>query len=104
MVTVSELIEFMSFILKKNEDGLAILVGAAPAPTALELYEMRCGGQVDYGVRIDGGEGVPHAQSALESVEGIEEIISDAPFRARAAGSRATRERFPPAPLPRWQL
>ena len=78
MVTVSELIEFMSFILQKNEDGLAILVGAAPAPTALELYEMRCGGQVDYGVRIDGGEGVPHAQSALESVEGIEEIISDA--------------------------
>ena len=51
MVTVSELIEFMSFILQKNEDGLAILVGAAPAPTALELYEMRCGGQVDYGVR-----------------------------------------------------
>lgn len=78
MVTVSELIEFMNFILQKNEDGLAILVGAAPAPTALELYEMRSGGQVDYGVRIDGGEGVPHAQSALESVEGIEEIISDA--------------------------
>lgn len=75
-VTISELVKFFNFILHKSENGIAVLLGTVPPPTALEIHEMRKGSVSDYGVRIDGGEDVPMAQNIIESAEDIEEIIS----------------------------
>ena len=75
-VLPSELMDFFNLIISKSENGLAVLLGIAPPPGAVQMHEMRSGKKVDYGVRIDGGEEVPQAQTILESVEDLEEIIS----------------------------
>ncbi|KEJ91119.1 hypothetical protein [Synergistes jonesii] len=72
----SDLVDFFKFIISKSENGLAILLGIAPPPGAVQMYEMLGGNKVEYGVRIDGGEKIPQAQRILESVEHLEDIIS----------------------------
>lgn len=71
--TLSEVIRLIKFIVNNFDDGLAILLGRTPPPSAVDIYERKCGAQADYGVRIAGGEDIPKPQIVLESVQ--EDIV-----------------------------
>ena len=64
--TLSEIMNFIKFIAC-FDNGLAILLGRAEPPSAVTLHDLKKGSQEEYGVHIDGGEGVPLAQNILEN-------------------------------------
>ena len=67
-------IEFLETILS-FENGVAILLGAAPVPTVEEIYNSVKTPQADCGVRVDGGASVFMAEAMLMAAEPIEMTI-----------------------------
>lgn len=99
MPALSEVVNLIKFIVNNFDDGLAVLLGNAEPPSSAEIYDRKLSAYPDYGVRISGGEGVPHSQIILETVQ--EEIIHKlGGWRNISFGFRCYRDLYPET----WKL
>lgn len=71
--TLSEAKWFLLFVLRRFEDGSAVLAGAV-APPSLALL-MDCGGGGEMDGRISGGEDIPKVQRLIEAGEKFDVIL-----------------------------
>ena len=74
---ISKLADFIDLMLRREPNGLAILLGTVPPPSAEELYQLGQGSQPDYGVRIQGGKGTPTAEAIIFGAERFEFLIEE---------------------------
>lgn len=105
IATVDDVSRLIKFIVRNFDDGFAVLLGSAVPPSSVQIGEMIYRGASPLsraerlGVRVDGGERVPHAQILLENeYEAIVSMLGGWDFLSRAV--RDFREKFPES----WEL
>lgn len=74
---INKLANFIDLILRREPNGLAILLGTLPPPSAEDLYQLGQGSQPDLGVRVQGGKGTTAAEAIILSAERFEFIIEE---------------------------
>lgn len=74
---INKLADFIDLILRREPNGLAILLGTLPPPSAEDLYQLGQGSQPDLGVRVQGGKGTTAAEAIILSAERFESIIEE---------------------------
>jgi len=62
---VCGLVDLFNMILSRNEAGVAILLGMVTPPSSIEIYDMKFKPSADLGVRVDGGEKTPLAETII---------------------------------------
>lgn len=74
---IDKLADFIDLILRREPNGLAILLGKVPPLTREELYDLGQTYQPDCGVRVQGGKGIPAAEGIIISAERFERLIDE---------------------------
>ena len=93
---INKLADFIDLILRREPNGLAILLGTIQPPSVEDLYQLGQGSQPDYGVRIQGGKGTPTAEAIILSAERFELIIEEIGGWSRINRAlRTYRDKYP---------
>lgn len=74
---VHGLVGLFNLILSRHEAGIAILLGILPPPSSLDIYDMKFRAPADLGVRIDGGDNTPLAESIIMATAREHAIIRE---------------------------
>lgn len=74
---VCGLVTLFNLILSRNEAGIAILLGILPPPSSLDIYYMKFSASADLGVRIDGGDKTPLAETVIMATTEEHDIIRE---------------------------
>ncbi|MBQ9882004.1 MAG: hypothetical protein IJM42_05285 [Synergistes sp.] len=74
-LSVKKIIWFLKTILS-FDDGIAILLGAAPVPSSEEIFQTIRVPAEDCGVRVDGGSSVCAAEAIVMAVEPFDDVVS----------------------------
>jgi len=74
---VHGLVDLFNLILSRHEAGIAILLGILPPPSSLDIYDMKFRASADLGVRIDGGDKAPLAESVIMATTKEHDIIRE---------------------------
>jgi len=93
---ISKLADLIDLILRREPNGLAILLGTVPSPSAEDLYQLVQEPQPDLGVRVQGGKGTPTAEAIIFSAERLESIINEIGGWSRINRAlRTYRDKYP---------
>jgi len=93
---INKLADLIDLILRREPNGLAILLGTVPPPTSEDLYEIGQSSQPDYGVRIQCGRGISTAEAIILGAEKFEILIEEiGGWKKIHRAFRAYRNKYP---------